>query len=192
MKKPGTHVGDEMLARASRSGWGGPCWDHRAAAWASGGVEPGEAQFLYGLVRAMRPEVVLEVGTSFGWSGLHLAAGLRDNGLGKLYTVEINLERQAAARLNFKRADLEAWADCLSMIPNLPRVDLALLDAGHEADDITYYLAALPRDTGLVVVHDATWEQHVEKAIAHTDWKALYLPGTSYAGLALLQLRGAP
>lgn len=185
----GTNVGDALLAVSRPSAWGGPCFS--PVDDSSGGVAPGEAQFLYGLVRALRPAVVLEVGTSYGWSGLHLADGLRANGQGRLHTVEVNAERQAAARANFDIHDLSEWVEFHHTIPALERVDLAFLDALHTTEDVRAYLAALPPRVGLVAIHDALWQGHVERAIEGTFWKALYLPGTSEMGLALLQW-GAP
>ena len=184
--QPGTDAGAEMEVRATRAGWGGPCWDEDAAA--SGGVEPGEGQLLYGLVRAMKPAVVLEIGTSFGWSALHLAAGLRDNGRGVLHTVEIHQGRREAAQANVAAAELSEWVRFHETAPALDAVDFAFVDAMHTAEDVRGYLALIPPNArGLVMVHDACWEDHTARAIEGTHWKALYLPQTSYEGLALLQ-----
>jgi predicted O-methyltransferase YrrM len=59
---------------------------------------------------------IVEIGTSFGYSGLWLALALRST-TGRLTTFEIDPERQARARQNFERAGV------------LPSIDLVLGDA---------------------------------------------------------------
>jgi predicted O-methyltransferase YrrM len=51
-------------------------------------VAPEVGRLLYLLVRTRRPARVVEFGTSFGLSAIHLAAALRDNGSGHLVTTE--------------------------------------------------------------------------------------------------------
>jgi len=41
--------------------------------------EAGYGSLFYSLVRTHKPQLVVELGTYFGYSGLHMAAGLRDN-----------------------------------------------------------------------------------------------------------------
>lgn len=49
-----------------------------------------EAKILYALVRALRPSVMVEVGTNSGCSTAHILAALEANGNGKLYSVDID------------------------------------------------------------------------------------------------------
>ncbi|MGW6449256.1 O-methyltransferase [Lentzea sp. NPDC055074] len=63
-------------------------------------------ELLYGLVRSGRPEVVVEFGTSFGISTLHLAAAVADNGRGHVYGTEMSAAKVAAARENLDEAGL--------------------------------------------------------------------------------------
>jgi predicted O-methyltransferase YrrM len=53
---------------------------------------------LYMLARSSRARTIVEFGTSFGISTLHLAAGLRDNGGGRLITSEFEPSKAARAR----------------------------------------------------------------------------------------------
>lgn len=55
---------------------------------------------LYMLARSSRARTVVEFGTSFGISTLHLAAALRDNGGGRLITSEFEPSKVARARDN--------------------------------------------------------------------------------------------
>jgi predicted O-methyltransferase YrrM len=55
---------------------------------------------LYMLARSSRARDIVEFGTSFGISTLHLAAALRDNGGGRLITTEFEPSKVARAREN--------------------------------------------------------------------------------------------
>jgi len=61
---------------------------------------------LYMLARSCRARTVVEFGTSFGISTLHLAAALRDNGGGLLITSEFESSKVAQARDNLKAGGL--------------------------------------------------------------------------------------
>jgi predicted O-methyltransferase YrrM len=69
---------------------------------------------LYTLVRAARPQIVVEFGTSFGISALYLAAAVRDNGVGRVMTTELSAAKVAAARENFAEAGV---ADLVEVLP---------------------------------------------------------------------------
>jgi predicted O-methyltransferase YrrM len=64
-------------------------------------------RLLYNLVRAVRPATVVEFGTSFGISTLHLAASVRDNGTGRVITTELSKDKIAAAGRAFAEAGLD-------------------------------------------------------------------------------------
>jgi predicted O-methyltransferase YrrM len=59
---------------------------------------------LYSLVRASRPDTVVEFGTSFGISTIYLAAAVTDNGTGRILTTELSAAKAAAARANLTEA----------------------------------------------------------------------------------------
>jgi predicted O-methyltransferase YrrM len=69
-------------------------------------------RLLYMLVRSRRPRLVVEFGTSFGISAIHLAAALRDNGplgdgkMGRLVTTELEPGKAKRARANLEAAGL--------------------------------------------------------------------------------------
>lgn len=90
---------------------------------------------LYMLARSSRARTVIEFGTSFGISTLHLAAALRDNGGGRLITSEFEPSKLARARKNLTDgglADLVEFreGDALQTLKvDLPEtIDLLLLD----------------------------------------------------------------
>ena len=98
-------------------------------------VSPETGRLLYLLVRATQARSIVEFGTSFGLSTLHLAAGLKDNGGGRLIGSEFEVEKIARAKQHLCEAGLGEWVeirdgDALeSLSRDLPEVvDLLLLD----------------------------------------------------------------
>ena len=90
---------------------------------------------LYMLARSGGARSIVEFGTSFGISTLHLAAALRDNGGGRLITSEFEPSKVVRARANLTAAGLADLVeiregDALrTLAADLPdSVDLLLLD----------------------------------------------------------------
>ena len=59
---------------------------------------------LYALARGSGARAIVEFGTSFGLSTLHLAAALRDNGGGRLITSEFEPSKVARAREHLQQS----------------------------------------------------------------------------------------
>src|ERR1700686_3160322 len=70
-------------------------------------VTPDGGRLLYILARNRRAKTIVEFGTSFGISGIHLAAALRDGGGGRLITTEYEAGKAARANENFRAAGLD-------------------------------------------------------------------------------------
>lgn len=90
---------------------------------------------LYMLARSCRARTIIEFGTSFGISTLHLAAALRDNGGGRLITSEFEPSKLERARQNLTAGGVLDLVeiregDALSTLStDLPEaIDLVLLD----------------------------------------------------------------
>ncbi|MGF6308457.1 putative O-methyltransferase YrrM [Bradyrhizobium sp. i1.8.4] len=90
---------------------------------------------LYMLARGARARSIVEFGTSFGISTLHLAAALRDNGGGRLITSEFESSKVTRARDNLVAGGLDDLVeiregDALKTLrADLPdTIDLVLLD----------------------------------------------------------------
>jgi predicted O-methyltransferase YrrM len=76
-------------------------------------VSPEGGRLLYTLIRASRPSTVVEFGTSFGISTIHLAAAVRDNGAGRVISTELNAAKVARARANLAEAGLSGHVTIL-------------------------------------------------------------------------------
>lgn len=120
-------------------------------------------QLLYMLARGARARTIVEFGTSFGISTLHLAAALRDNGGGRLITTEFEPSKVARARANLAAAGLIDLAelregDALKTLSaDLPEaIDLVLLD-GHKAlyNDVLDLVEGRLRPGAFVVADNA-------------------------------------
>ena len=93
------------------------------------------AVLLYMLARNARARSIVEFGTSFGISTLHLAAALKDNGGGRLIGSEFEPSKVVRARENIAAAGLSDFVeiregDALETLArDLPEsIDLVLLD----------------------------------------------------------------
>lgn len=118
-----------------------PNVDHWAHAWTSPSEEwsltmsiPAEVGWcLYGLVRAIKPVFCIETGTHKGLSALFIGAALRDNGYGRLVTIDIN-DYEQSQRIKSRGLD-EKWVKCVitrSVDYNPPEsIDFLFLDAEH-------------------------------------------------------------
>jgi predicted O-methyltransferase YrrM len=89
-------------------------------------VSPEGGRLLYALIRAARPSTVVEFGTSFGISTIHLAAAVRDNGAGRVISTELNAAKAARARANLAEAGLSDW---VTILEGDARQTLATVDA---------------------------------------------------------------
>jgi predicted O-methyltransferase YrrM len=92
-------------------------------------------RLLYMLARSGGAQTIVEFGTSFGISTLHLAAALRDNGGGCLITTEFEPSKVARARANLAAGglldlvEIRAGDALQTLSVGLPdTVDLLLLD----------------------------------------------------------------
>jgi predicted O-methyltransferase YrrM len=106
---------------------------------------------LYMLARSTGAHSIIEFGTSFGISTLHLAAALKDNGGGHLISTEFELSKAVRARENLIEANLSDLVeiregDALETLArDLPEtIDLVLLDGAK---------ALYPRVLSLLEAH---------------------------------------
>ncbi|HEY4057836.1 MAG TPA: class I SAM-dependent methyltransferase [Kofleriaceae bacterium] len=126
-------------------------------------VSPATGTLLYMLVRNARATSIVEFGTSFAISTLHLAAAVRDNGGGKIITSEFEPSKVARARENLAAGGLADLVeirvgDALETLrTNLPdRIDLVLLDGAKSLyNDILGLLESRLRPGALVLADNA-------------------------------------
>ncbi|GAA1356116.1 O-methyltransferase [Streptomyces beijiangensis] len=104
---------DEATSRRVRAAWPqssaplGPQEQADANAEVYMPISAQGGRLLYNLIRAILPATVVEFGTSFGISTLHLAAAVRDNGTGRVISTELSAAKAAAARRTFTETGLD-------------------------------------------------------------------------------------
>jgi predicted O-methyltransferase YrrM len=103
-------------------------------------VSPDVGRLLYVLARGRSAKVIVEFGTSFGISGIHLAAAARDAGGGRVVTTELDPIKAERAAQNFRAAGLSELVDIRvgDAFETLKSgvggsIDLLLLDGWKEA-----------------------------------------------------------
>ncbi|PND59020.1 methyltransferase [Mycobacterium sp. ENV421] len=120
-------------------------------------------QLLYLLARAIGARNVIEYGTSFGVSTIHLASAVRDNGGGRVITTELQQDKADAALANFAEAGVADLIELrrgdaretLADIPWAP--DLVLLDGWPDlALDVLRVLEPNLRAGTPILIDDVT------------------------------------
>ena len=120
---------------------------------------------LYMLARSTRATSVVEFGTSFGLSTIHLAAAVRDNGGGRVITTEFEPSKAARARAHLEAAGLSDLVeiregDALqTLAADLPEtIDLVLLDGAKALySDILSLLESRLRPGAPIVADNADY-----------------------------------
>jgi len=142
---------------------------------------------LYMLARSSRARTIVEFGTSFGISTLHLAAGLRDNGGGRLITSEFEPSKAARARDNLSAGGLLDLVeiregDALKTLSaDLPdTIDLVLLDGAKALYPEILELVEGHLKPGAIIVAD--------NADDSPDYLArVRMPGSGYMSTAFAE-----
>jgi len=119
-------------------------------------------RLLYSLVRATRPQTIVEFGMSLGLSGIHLASAVKDNGSGRVVTTELSAAKIATAKKNFADAGLADLVtvlegDALQTLKTLDGpVDFVLLDGWKEFYQPVIELLEPRLSPGTLIVADNT------------------------------------
>jgi predicted O-methyltransferase YrrM len=135
-------------------------------AWSSE-VEVGD--FLYGFVRAVKPENCLEIGTFEGDGAVAIGKGLRANKLGKLITIDVKDFGQEAV---IDKAGLSEYIEIYksdSIISEFKNssFDMIWIDDGHSYEEATRDLENANRlcmRDGYIIGHDVVSVKTVRRA----------------------------
>jgi predicted O-methyltransferase YrrM len=117
--------------------------------------------FLKTLVTTTKPELVVETGTFLGISTLHIAEGLKENGIGRVVTCELDAKVYEEARKRFAASGLDAWIELRNEssleIQIDDRIDLLYCDSDMplREQEVRRFLPQM-NPNGLIVLHDAS------------------------------------
>ena len=135
--------------------------------------------FLYSLVRTIKPRLIVETGTFTGLSTLRMAEALRDNGAGKIITVEYDPKVYAAAQQRFAASGIGRYIECRNASSLQTRVEgtIDLLfsdsDPSIREDEVRRFLPQMPANS-LVLMHDAaTVYPHVRESALRLEREGL-------------------
>ncbi|MBX5242028.1 O-methyltransferase [Rhizobium sp. NLR22b] len=150
-------------------------------------------KLLYMLARACRARTIVEFGTSFGISTLHLAAALKDNGGGRLITSEFEPSKVARAREHLTAAGLidlveMREGDALETLANdLPEtIDLLLLDGAKALyPDILHVVENRLRPGALILADDADYCPEYLGRVRSSDSGYMFIPLTEEVELSM-------
>lgn len=148
---------------------------------------------LYMLARSSAARNIVEFGTSFGISTLHLAAALRDNGGGRLITSEFEPSKVARARRHLTEGgviDLVEMreGDALKTLnADLPEaIDLVLLDGAKALyPEILSLLESRLRPGALIVADNADYCPDYLERVRKPDGGYLSVPFAEDVELSL-------
>lgn len=161
---------------------------------------PRWAYLLFRLVRSLKPENVVELGSCVGISACYQAAALELNGRGRLVTLEGADVLAARSKRSLEELDLTHRAEVrlgrfTDTLPNViseyAPVDIAFID-GHHVEQATLdygeQIAASAAAEALIVFDDIHWSAGMERAW-HTvvqDHRYALTVETRQLGLAVL------
>ncbi len=132
------------------------------------------ARYVHGLILATRAKRAVEIGTSYGYSGLWIASALAENG-GKLITIDRDARKIESARAQFEAAGLGESVDLRSglALEELRKIDgpidFVLNDADKE-NCIPYIelLADKLSDRAIVLTDNTT--THADQLARFMTW----------------------
>lgn len=131
-----------------------------------------ERRLLYLMTRHRAPELIVEFSPKRGWSTLHMAAALEDNGRGHIVSFELEPLYAAVTRRTLKEAGLAHRAevvvgDVREEFPKIygdrvrwpadPGLEFLFIDSDHSGPFADWYLGnlfPLVRQSGVIHVHD--------------------------------------
>ncbi|MFF0436277.1 class I SAM-dependent methyltransferase [Streptomyces sp. NPDC004327] len=138
-----------------------------------------EAEITYLLLRDRCPEVVVEIGTFYGWSTMWILSALRDNGTGRLHSYDIvdrvvsNVpEELSCGRWQFTKGDVR---ESLAGMP-IAKTDYLFIDADHGARFARWYIENLfpevPAGTPTSVhdVYHGRWPKPLSEGSVIVKW----------------------
>ena len=137
-----------------------------------------QGRLLKMLVKMIRPQRILEVGTFSGYSALCMAEGLEEGG--KVYTFEINDEQEDFTRPWIEKSPVAdkiefIIGDAISEAPKLGiEFDMAFIDGDKRTYVETYEMVLqILRPGGFILADNTLWDGHVTDPAYDKDHQTL-------------------
>jgi predicted O-methyltransferase YrrM len=143
---------------------------------------------LFGLVRAMRPSVCVEIGSARGLSACYVGLALKQLGSGRLYAIDPHTQtnwndRDSVDTDRLMRRNLRAFgvADYVTVIREYSDkaaegwdrpIDMIFIDGDHSYEGVKRdwgLFVPHVRDFGVVIFHDTLWDIAPDPNLARED-----------------------
>ena len=163
-------------------------------------VELEIGELLYALVRAVKPETIIETGSHKGYSTLVIAQALAENNAGHLHTIDIEDFGAYEACRKFELSDRVTFVKARSedaikeLVQKMPKIDLLWLDSDHSMPTVFGEIeAASPslKPGSYIAFHDTLTYPSENEAVAairkdHPTWE--YIRFMSARGFDLMRV----
>jgi len=144
--------------------------DHGFSMFNDAGTEVEVSEFLYSLVRMLKPNYILETGTHVGVSSAYMALALEENKKGSMTTFEILPELRVKAVALWDDLNISGlieshlYSSLLGPLPVQP-IDFLFLDSEPQLrfDEFIRYWPLVPLG-GFIAIHD------LHPKMGHEDW----------------------
>lgn len=146
------------------------------------------AYLLYGLTRALKPSVAVEIGSARGKSACYVGQALKENGTGKLFAIdphtrtdwndENSIDTLEEMRRNIRMLKLERQVEIIRDVSAraagrwmLP-IDMIFIDGDHSYEGVKRdweLFAPFVKQFGIVVFHDTIWDLKPDSPYSRAD-----------------------
>jgi len=146
------------------------------------------AYLLYGIARALKPKVAVEIGSARGKSACYVGRALKENGSGKLFAIdphtrtdwndENSVDTLDEMRRNVRALDLEKQVEIIRetseraaarwMLP----IDMLFIDGDHSYEGVKRdweLFSPHVSEFGIVVFHDTMWDRQPDSPYSRSD-----------------------
>lgn len=146
------------------------------------------AWLLYGLARALRPQVCVEIGSAQGKSACYVGLALQENERGKLYAIDPHKptqwnDQESVDSFDIIRRNLEntGLTDYVEIVRSTSEeaergwrreIDLLFIDGDHSYEGVKRdfeLFAPHVQKLGLVVFHDTLWDLRPDPRYSRAD-----------------------
>lgn len=151
---------NKLLGFAGEDQLGGYHWNPELSRWKQGSVYAVEGQTIYALIRALKPQTVVEIGSWVGCSATHIATALSVNGSGHVTAVDINPEAGAEFPQHLASVRTMVAGDGIEWLAGQEdeSIDLLFEDADHSTamcEAIAALCKTKLKPGGVMLMHDA-------------------------------------
>jgi predicted O-methyltransferase YrrM len=184
-------ISSHILSSKVASGWtkAGQVFRHLVADRISFASGLGDSSYLlYGLTKAMKPDVCVEIGSARGRSTCFIGMALKENGRGKLFAIDPHTRTEwndfqstdtfAIINRNLNTLGLTSFVDIVRQTSQMAAknwdrtIDLIFIDGDHSYEGVRRdwdLFVPHVRDFGCVVFHDTIWDLRPDPALSRCD-----------------------